>query len=108
MLVAGGQDSDATYLASAELFDPETRRWTSVEPMSSTRSDHTAIRLASGRVLVVGGQNEALWHATAEAYDPATRRWAPAGRLAGVRANPAALLPDGKVLVAGGRTPPSR
>ena len=55
--------------------------------MSSTRSDHTAIRLAGGRVLVVGGQNEALWHATAEAYDPATRRWAPAGRLAGVRAN---------------------
>jgi N-acetylneuraminic acid mutarotase len=105
VLVAGGQDSNSTYLASAELYEPATNRWSAVEPLSSARGFHTATALPDGRVLVAGGKNDALYHATAEAYDPKDRRWRPAGRLNGVRKGHAAvLLPMGRgaVLVVGG------
>jgi hypothetical protein len=77
--------------------------------MTSPRSAHTATRLRSGKVLVVGGNGGGGPLATAEVYDPATGLWSlpadpePIGAMASARADHTAIrLASGKVLVVGG------
>ncbi len=108
ILVAGG-NGDAGALATCRLYDPRTGTWTSTGSMATARREHTATLLANGKVLVAGGQNgtapgyTAL--ASAELYDPALGTWTATGALGSARAgHAAALLADGKVLVAGGQT----
>ncbi|WP_437923442.1 kelch repeat-containing protein [Sorangium sp. So ce291] len=90
--------------------------WESVPPMITPRGEHTATVLQDGRVLVAGGytevdevgpytdENTAVSLRAVEIYDPATRTWSPAAPLSQGRSGHAAiLLPNGHVLVAGGR-----
>jgi HYR domain/Kelch motif/Galactose oxidase, central domain len=111
VLLAGGQAGDAS-LSSAELYDPTSGTFTPTESMSAPRSFHTATVLSDGRVLVVGGHrfnfpNSAL--ASAEIYDPATGTFTPTGAMSVAReGHTATLLPDGRVLVAGGYDPDQR
>src|SRR5438093_700005 len=74
--------------------------------MATPRAYHAAVRLQSGKVLVVGGQNSTGRIGSAEVYDPATNSWTSAGSLATPRATfgGAVLLPSGKVIVSGGIT----
>ena len=104
VLVIGGYNEVNGYnwLASAEIYDRTTNSWTTVTPMSSGRSGHTATLLADGRVLVVGGNNSGSVLRTAEIYDPASDRWRPTTNLSARESHTATLLPDGRVLVAGG------
>jgi Kelch motif/Galactose oxidase, central domain len=83
VLVAGGSGDIETAdgvraavpLASAEIYDPQTDRWTDVPPMSVPRSLHTATRLPDGEVLVAGGYDDASGElSSAELYDPAGGR----------------------------------
>jgi hypothetical protein len=108
VLVAGGFQVAAgspTALASAELYDPGSGAWTAAGPMTAGRAGHTASALASGKILVVGGQNQGGALARAELYDPATNHWSAAGQLqTGRYAHAAVILTNGKVLVVGGRT----
>ena len=55
MLVAGG----ASYLASAELYDPGSGTWSLTGSMADARAYHPAILLGNGFVMVIGGQNTA-------------------------------------------------
>jgi hypothetical protein len=55
-------------LASAELYDPETRTFTPTGDMTVARIGHTATLLNNGRVLIVGGDGLP----SAELYDPLT------------------------------------
>ncbi len=108
VLVAGG-NGDEGALATCRLYDPRTGTWTSTGSMATARREHTATLLANGKVLVAGGQNGTAPGYTAlssaELYDPATGTWAATGALGSARAgHAAALLADGKVLVAGGQT----
>jgi Galactose oxidase, central domain/Kelch motif len=116
VLVAGGSNDNDTLsyrLASAELYDPGTGRWTPTHDMTEVRQSHTATLLLDGRVLVVGGsgvfavepgqQLRQGISKTAELYDPTTGSWTAAGSLrAPLLGFTATLLPDGRVLVAGG------
>jgi len=55
VLVAGGVGSPATYLSSAELYDPVAGTYSSTGSMNVSREAHTATAIAGGKVLVVGG-----------------------------------------------------
>ncbi|MBN8480427.1 MAG: hypothetical protein J0L88_02430 [Xanthomonadales bacterium] len=103
LLIAGGRGASGP-IARAEVFDSYTRTFTQTGPMITPRSDASTITLADGSVLVVGGRGAGSVLATAERYDPATREFvAVNGSLATARQRAAAtLLPNGKVLIAGG------
>ena len=107
VLVAGGYSDTLFYLSSAELYDPATGNWSSAGSMATNRSDLTATLLPNGKVLVVGGFNQSGFnintYSSAELYDPVAGTWTNTGSLNVARAgHTATLLPNGKVLVAGG------
>lgn len=109
LIVGGASDGDGrVQLASAELYDPHTDRFAPTGGMRVARSAFAGVVLNDGRVLVMGG-NSAGAHpdrtieASAEIYDPATGRFMSTGAMTAPRYKQgAALLPDGRVLVAGG------
>jgi hypothetical protein len=118
VLAAGGRTSPAgTVFNTAEVYDPVTEQWTPTGPMNDNRWQHTATLLADGRVLVAGGfgglptgtgNNDQPVLNSAEIYNPTTNTWTPTGPMNVRRALAAAtLLPNGQVLVAGGRWCPS-
>jgi hypothetical protein len=109
VLIAGGNASgDDDQLVTAELYDPATGRFIPTGSMHQRRSYFTATMLKDGRVLVAGGLagGEYPYHkveATAEIYDPVTERFTETSSMGFPRFKQgAALLPDGRVLIAGG------
>lgn len=114
VLVTGGvglnEQGWGVYLATSELFDPETNAFLPTGAMTEGRDGNATLTLLSdGRVLVTGGigqdaqgQNIAL--ANAEVYDPASGTFQrTANDMSSVRYfHTATLLADGRVLVTGG------
>ncbi len=82
--------------------------WASTGSMTEARQNSTATLLSNGKVLVAGGYSYSYYYyynylATAEVYDPAAGTWSATGSMASARyGQTATLLPNGKVLVAGG------
>ena len=77
VLIVGGRDGKYSYLASAELYDSVSSRFTVVGKLvTHTRSNHFAVLLTDGKVLIAGG--EAPYEGldpvspldSAELYDP--------------------------------------
>lgn len=105
MLVTGGLGVHEYYtsLATAELYNPSTGKWTGTGGMSVGRTALTATLLKNGEVLVAGGSDyEVNCYATAELYNPSTGEWTLTGNMTQPRClHSATLLPNGEVLVAG-------
>jgi hypothetical protein len=114
VLVAGGQDNltaPVKYLASAELYDPATGKFSPTGSMALPRYGATATLLLDGRVLIAGSLifTDPLQGnykvSSAELYDPATGKFSPTGSMSDDRENhTATLLPGGRVLVTGGES----
>jgi N-acetylneuraminic acid mutarotase len=87
VLIVGGRSNAASEAAlnTAVLYDPTSNTWSNAGNLADARSQHTATRLRSGKILVVGGKNNATVLASAELYDPATNAWTNAGSLAAAR-----------------------
>ena len=102
VLITGGRGSgsgtNSSGLATAELYNPSTGKFTAVAQMTRGRMFHTATLLSDGRVLLAGGNGDK----TAELFDTATQTFHATGSMASVTgSHVAARLADGKVLVAG-------
>jgi uncharacterized delta-60 repeat protein len=101
---------------SAEIFDPDENTWTPAalipDPAERERGHHTATLLPDGRVLVVGGLTNfppgpSILRKTAFIFDPKTDGWTATSDLSIARSHHTAiLLPNGRVLVAGGSNEP--
>jgi WD40 repeat protein len=106
VLIAGGYN--AAVLTSAEIYDLETQTFGLADtPLGSPRQKHTATLLPDGRVLIAGGEGLVTTYSTVEMYEYTfgTRgRFTPvAGSMqTNRREHTAALMPDGRVLLAGG------
>lgn len=116
VLLAGGlpaPGSDVAALTSSELYDPAQRRFGSTGELNLPRTGHTATTLQDGSVLVAGGRDstclfncpQSVWR-TAERYDPASGTYTWGGTMSQRRfGHTATLLPDGRLLIAGGTSP---
>jgi len=113
VLVVGGAgpSGDSVYTVRTEVFDPVTNRWRNADSLGVARAFHSAVALSDGSVIAAGGftlpANSLVLTDSAEIFDPSSVRWRPTGSLNVARSAGGAggvLLPDGSVLVAGGRT----
>lgn len=110
VLVSGGAaDSAINATSSTEVYDPSTGIWSPANSLNTARLLHTATLLPSGRILVAGGSadNNEFGIASTETYDPtvapSTGTWTFTGSMQNARESfSMTLLPNGKVLVAGG------
>jgi hypothetical protein len=108
VLLFGGQDKEANQkpLQTAEIYDPTTRQFTKTGSMVVSRSCATTVLMSDGKVLIAGGDfmtSATANETTAEVFDPTTGKFTATGSMSVGRACAAgALLPDGRVLVAGG------
>lgn len=110
VLVVGGVNDKKQALASVLVYDPEAGTFSPHGELAVARAGAQAVPLPDGTVLMAGGivrspEGDEVLLDSIEVYDPASGKGRVIGRLGETRtAHGALLLPDGKVLVAGGWT----
>jgi hypothetical protein len=117
VLIAGGGDANAVggpagtgLVAAVSILDPATGALEDVAPLRVPRSHHTATRLPSGEVAVIGGAiaSSAVGEfgdatSSVEIYDPASGTWRDGPDLPTRRfLHTASLLAGGAIAIVGG------
>jgi len=102
-LIAGGRGRTGV-LATTEIYDPTTEKFTAAARMTVPRAGHIAAVLEDSKILIAGGQTSggaAL--SSSEDYDFETGEFTRRGNMHARRMQMAAVvLRDGRVLVTGG------
>jgi len=101
----GGHDG-SSWLNTAEVYDPTTKKWVAIAPMGSKRYLLAAVALG-GKVYALGGCGAAgssgsSFLNTAEVYDPTTNKWVGIPPMGSKRSGLAAVALGGKVYALGG------
>lgn len=102
-LFTGGFRNNAATKA-AFLYSATTRSWTQLSDMVTARNRHEMVRLANGKVLVVGG-DDGMGHLldAAELFDPDTQQFTPLSDMNEARGFFTAIaLDDGRALIMSG------
>ncbi len=115
VMLVGGYNGSGQPTNSAEIIDlaEPAPLWQPTAHMSFARMEHNAVLLPDGKVLVVGGRSDndstPTPVLTPEIFDPSNRTWTSVAPHAVPRRyhSTAVLLPDGRVLAAGGDYQPS-
>ena len=112
VLFAGGESDAIGRSSVAEVYDPKTGTFASTGSMGWRRVWHTLSLLPNGMALAVGGETDSCMAnscsfagsvASTELYDPSAGTFHATGNMAAAReTHTATLLPDGRVLIAGG------
>lgn len=107
-LAAGGCAGSAGFepaVATADVFDPATLRWTQTAPVPRPVCGATGVGLRDGRALIVDQFGSYFAYGVLSdssdesfVYDPRSRTWSATGGLAGGGLS-AVMLEDGRVLV---------
>jgi hypothetical protein len=111
VMVIGGFGPTGTTLSTVEVYDPGADSWTQVSSLAQSRASETATVVSGYRILVAGGFTNSSgtldYSPGAELFNPFTGAWsATTGPPQVVRGgHTATLLPDGRVLLAGGTRP---
>lgn len=88
------------------VIDPT---WSSTGTMTVARHLHSAVKLQTGSLLVIGGNNESGSNLTSEVFDPSSKTWGDVATMSVARVgHTTTLLNNGKVLVTGGIGPGTR
>ena len=103
LIAGGGVCTDKSCIrvnsvASAELYDPNTGKFSLTGSMATPRGDATATLLRDGRVLLAEGD----YGGRADLYDPNSGKFTPTGNEIEFDNPSATLLSNGNVLVTGG------
>lgn len=111
VLIVGGHQgrrANIELYTSVEVYEPTTGAFSAAGEMTVRRHKHDAVLLPDGRVLITGGTDERDdrgRYRSAEIFDPRTGL----SRLTGTMHRPrykhagtSVVLPDGRVLIAGG------
>ena len=101
-----GQNDASVFRDEVDVYDPASNAWTAAAPLPAPARSHitNSTIVWGGQILTFGGERAGHNVLTnISCYDPAQNLWAtpfnlPAGRLSGV----CDLLPDGRVIYAGG------
>lgn len=105
VLVVGGQVGRGVATGQAVVVSKDGRRADSVASLATPRFKHAAVKLPSGQVLIAGGtSDDRTLLTTTEIYNPRTRSFRAGPTMSEGRyklAGGAAVLPDGRVVVAG-------
>ena len=115
VLVVGGGQNPPTATAEIINLNSMFSRWSYTGTMAFARRQMNATLLPDGKVLATGGTSASGFNnatgsvLAAEVWDPATGRWTTLASMSVRRLyhSTAVLLPDGRVLSAGGGMPPS-
>jgi hypothetical protein len=106
LLAFGGLCESISGTVATRLMPSTPGTWQATGSLATARFLYTATLLPNGQVLVAGGGANCDFCdplASAELYDPVSGTWTVTGSLANARKeHTATLLPNGKVLVAGG------
>jgi hypothetical protein len=105
VLVIGGTTLESGFLATNEIYDPNTTIWSVDSQMAENRTGMTSTLLQNGNVLVAGGLTGNKTLQTAEILDPVTHAFTSLGNMQVARnLHTDTLLADGTVLLAAGST----
>lgn len=112
ILIVGGLDADGNPLASAELYEPASGVFTTIDgALNTARYGHVGVATVGGAIFIIGGQGAgAAYLASVEIFKSGSGRPEVTGTfavaavgLSSARGNIAAeLQADGRILITGG------